>query len=76
VTIRLLRLAGSCWVFVAAAVPGWGAADDFEHMRNGFPLTGAHERIACEDCHVYTDSTLTTIKESRSGEHRVNRGDW
>ena len=27
-------------------------------------------------CHIYTDQTLTTIKKSRSGEHRVNRGDW
>jgi hypothetical protein len=37
---------------IGAAVPRWGAADDFEHMRTGFPLTGAHERIACENCHV------------------------
>jgi hypothetical protein len=27
-------------------------------------------------CHIFTDSTLTTIKKRRSGEHRVNRGDW
>lgn len=25
---------------------------DFEHMRTGFPLTGAHERVPCESCHV------------------------
>jgi hypothetical protein len=27
-------------------------------------------------CHTYTDSTLTTIKERRSGEHRVGDGDF
>jgi hypothetical protein len=27
-------------------------------------------------CHIFTDSTLTTIKKRRSGEHRVNRGGW
>ena len=26
--------------------------DDFEHMRTGFVLTGMHERISCESCHV------------------------
>jgi hypothetical protein len=27
-------------------------------------------------CHVYTDSSLTTIKEIRNGEHRVSDGDF
>jgi hypothetical protein len=27
-------------------------------------------------CHEYTDATFTTIREARSGEHRVNRGGW
>ena len=27
-------------------------------------------------CHTYTDTTFTTIRRSRTGEHRVNRGDF
>jgi hypothetical protein len=27
-------------------------------------------------CHIYTDSSMTTIKKSRSGEHRVSDGDF
>lgn len=27
-------------------------------------------------CHIYTDSTLTTILKNRSGKHRPDRGDW
>lgn len=26
--------------------------DDFNHLRTGFPLTGAHTNIQCETCHV------------------------
>ena len=27
-------------------------------------------------CHLYTDSSLTTIKKSRSNEHRASGGEW
>ena len=27
-------------------------------------------------CHTYTDNTLTTIKNSRTGHHRVSQGSW
>ena len=27
-------------------------------------------------CHIYTNSSMTTIKDARSGEHRVNAGDF
>jgi hypothetical protein len=27
-------------------------------------------------CHTYTDSTLTRIKTSRTGHHRVSSGGW
>lgn len=27
-------------------------ASDFNHMKTGFPLTGAHARVECETCHV------------------------
>ena len=26
--------------------------EDFDHLRTGFPLTGAHSRVGCETCHV------------------------
>lgn len=26
--------------------------DDLDHLRTGFPLTGSHERVPCESCHV------------------------
>ncbi|MDE0886052.1 MAG: hypothetical protein OSB70_11020, partial [Myxococcota bacterium] len=28
------------------------SAADFDHFRTRFPLTGGHERVACENCHV------------------------
>jgi len=27
-------------------------------------------------CHMYTDSTFTTIQEARTGQHRTNSGAW
>ena len=33
-------------------------------------------RNCAGSCHVYTDSTLTTIKDRRSGRHRVSRSEW
>jgi hypothetical protein len=33
-------------------------------------------RDCAGSCHIYTDSSLTTIKKRRSGEHRVNGGDF
>jgi hypothetical protein len=29
----------------------WEAAPNFNHARSDFPLTGAHLRVACHDCH-------------------------
>ena len=51
----------SRWLWVVAvycgsvgAAANWSpAADDFEHMRTGFVLTGMHERISCETCHFF-----------------------
>jgi len=39
---------------VVAALAGVAAAQpaDFDHDLTGFPLTGAHERVRCETCHV------------------------
>jgi len=33
-------------------------------------------RDCAGSCHIYSDATLTTIKERRSGEHRVSSGDF
>ena len=40
-------------ILVALLLSRAGAAEeDFDHLRSGFPLTGAHERIDCQSCHV------------------------
>lgn len=31
---------------------GDGGSGGFDHARTGFPLTGRHRRVACNDCHV------------------------
>lgn len=56
---RFGSLAGLMAVIVAlAAVTLSALAQDgrggtsFDHMRTGFPLTGAHAQIECQDCHV------------------------
>jgi hypothetical protein len=40
----------------ALALPAQAAdtrsGKNFDHMRTGFPLTGAHAQIECQDCHV------------------------
>ena len=38
------------WLF-GAAMPAYGQDPVFDHLRSGFPLTGAHRRIPCESCH-------------------------
>ena len=38
------------WLF-GAAMPASGQDPVFDHLRSGFPLTGAHRRIPCESCH-------------------------
>ena len=49
---RWLWVAALCCASVGFAANWSTAADDFEHMRTGFVLTGVHERISCESCHV------------------------
>ena len=36
---------------LGAAMPAYGQDPVFDHLRSGFPLTGAHRRIPCESCH-------------------------
>jgi len=40
------------------------------------PYSVSELRDCTGACHVYTNSTMTTIKERRTGEHRVNGGDF
>lgn len=50
---RLLKsLAGVLLAIAPALHPAVAAAGDFDHLRTGFPLTGAHERARCESCHL------------------------
>jgi hypothetical protein len=58
-------------------------ANDFKpgpHKKYEEPTTARYTVQELRDCtgacHVYTDSSLTTIKERRSNEHRPNRGGW
>ena len=36
----------------SVAIPATGQEPPFDHLRSGFPLTGAHGRIPCESCHA------------------------
>jgi len=57
-------------------------ADDYKsgpHKKVDTPkilYTVSELRDCSGACHQYTDSSLTTIKKIRNGEHRVNDGDF
>jgi hypothetical protein len=57
-------------------------ANDFrpdEHKKVDTPrilYTVGELRDCAGSCHTYTDPSLTTIAETESGEHSVNRGGW
>jgi hypothetical protein len=69
------------WPFPALQ-PDCGAChqSDFEpgpHKKHENPdafYTASELRDCTGACHVYTDASLTVIKEARSGEHRVSDG--
>lgn len=48
-------------------------SSDFNHMRTGFPLTGAHTNIECETCHVggIFKGTPTNCEGCHSAGRRV-----
>ncbi len=50
------------------------------HKKTEKPRTiyysAADLRDCTSSCHFYTDDTFTRIEKNRSGEHRVNGGDW
>ena len=45
----LLALAALLLPLAASAQPGGGA---FDHQTTGFSLTGKHEDVRCETCHI------------------------
>jgi len=48
-------LAALSWLLLALALPLQAAekhGSDFDHLRTGFPLTGAHTQIECQTCHT------------------------
>lgn len=45
----LLALAALLLPLAAGAQPGGGA---FDHQTTGFSLTGKHEDVRCETCHI------------------------
>lgn len=47
-----------------------------KHENPDQSYTAEELRDCAGSCHIYTDATLTTIKERRSGEHRVSSGDF
>jgi hypothetical protein len=50
------------------------------HKKYEVPTTARYTVSELRDCsgacHIYTDSSLTTVKESRSGQHRTSHGGW
>lgn len=42
----------ACVALLAAGPVRAQAAGNFEHLRTGFPLTGAHQVARCDSCHV------------------------
>ena len=47
------RLATAAALAVSLSIGGDGRSDDaFDHLQTGFPLTGAHARVRCEECHA------------------------
>ncbi|MEI7704825.1 MAG: cytochrome C [Deltaproteobacteria bacterium] len=52
---------------------GWGDVK-FVHERTGFPLTGAHARVACRKCHV--GDFKEPLARSCSGCHRDIHGGY
>ena len=71
------------WPFTAYRPDCAGChANDYEqdsHKKTESPetrYTVGELRDCSGACHLYTDSTLTTIKEFRTNEHRSNGADW
>jgi hypothetical protein len=71
------------WIFSAYQPDCAGChADDFKpgpHKKVKDPAikyTVSELRDCTGACHTYTDSSLTQIEKSRSGEHRASKNGW
>ena len=58
-------------------------SDDFQplaHIKVNRSVPLYYRPVELRDCagacHIYSDVTMTSIKETRSGQHRANRGAW
>jgi hypothetical protein len=51
-----------------------GAHKKYENPDTSYSVSEL--RDCSGSCHEYTDSSMTTIKETESGEHRTNRTSW
>jgi len=58
-------------VLSAAAFAASIGASDFNHMKTGFPLTGAHTAVACSTCHV--DGVFKGTPRTCDGCHAVGK---
>ncbi|MET0014744.1 MAG: hypothetical protein ABW088_13925, partial [Sedimenticola sp.] len=47
-----------------------------EKVKDRSTYTVSELRDCTGSCHVYRDSSMTTIEEHQSGEHRVGSGEW
>jgi hypothetical protein len=73
---RLVAAAGATAAALLLALPPQPAAqprNDFDHLRSGFPLTGAHERAPCEGCHL---RGLFEGTPTRCGTCHANGAPW
>ena len=57
-----------------ALAGGSGAARGFDHSRTGFPLTGAHRRSACVDCHRSDQRTVRACAGCHRDAHEGRLG--
>ncbi|MGE5178291.1 MAG: hypothetical protein ACM3PF_04270 [Bacteroidota bacterium] len=49
-----------------------GAPEKFRHDRTGWPLTGAHARVACRSCHKVENQRAAVAKEIRKLDHAAS----
>jgi len=50
-----LLVLGALWVLASPRIAG--ADKSFDHARTSFPLTGKHQKVACESCHPAQGAT-------------------
>ncbi len=46
-----------------------GAPEKFDHARAGYPLEGAHARVACRDCHQPKNQRAAVVARMKARDH-------